>query len=145
VTWNSNYELNWGPDGYDSAVVTQWLPDWWTKMVLNQSTGKISGSGVATETSIDGVIPSEIDMGWTTVKETEPSKWIGADLWEGWNTDSKDFHSALIVGEKEMNPTRAAIIAKVRAAALAKLQAQQSEKMQGTMGVMSHNNPNDSF
>lgn len=112
-------------------------------MVLDQSTGKISGESSSTETSIDGVIPSEIDMGWTTVKSTDASKWIGPDLWEGWNTDSKDFHSALIVGDKEMNPTRAAIIAKVRAAALEKLKAQQNAAE--TQTVMTHNNPKDKF
>lgn len=85
-------------------------------MVLDQKSGNVSGSSVTTSTasSLDGVIPSSIDMGWTTVKETKPSTWRGPELWAGWNAGQKDFHSTLIA-EKSVNPTRAAIIAKVRA------------------------------
>ena len=94
--------LDWNIDENGNPVITEWLPAWWTKMVLAQKDGNAAGGSSST---IDirrhpTGIPKPSDMGWTTADEKNASVWKGPDVWRAnWDQNQMDFHSAVIVGE----------------------------------------------
>lgn len=92
--------LNWSLDKNGNPVITEWLPAWWTKMVLAQKAGNVSSSESSTSVISSTGIPASIDMGWTTADAKNASVWKGPDVWRAkWDQNQMDFHSAVIVGE----------------------------------------------
>lgn len=99
-TVNKGSALNWDLDANGSPVITEWLPAWWTKMVLAQKDGNVSSSSSSTIISGSTGIPASIDMGWTTADPKNASVWKGPNVWAAdWDQNQMDFHSAVIVGE----------------------------------------------
>lgn len=92
--------LNWSLDESGSPVVTEWLPAWWTKMVLDQKAGKVSSSESSTTVISSTGIPTSIDMGWTTADAKNASVWKGPDVWRAkWDQNQMDFHSRIVAGD----------------------------------------------
>lgn len=92
--------LNWKLDESGSPVVTEWLPAWWTKMVLDQKAGKVSSSKSSTTVISSTGIPASIDMGWTTADAKNASVWKGPDVWRAkWDQNQMDFHSRIVAGD----------------------------------------------
>lgn len=81
-------------------VITDWLPSWWTKMILDQKDGRTE----RTESIVidDTGLPTDVDLSWTTSTSVDPtSVWTGSKLWEGYRYADKDFNSRVIAGVRE--------------------------------------------
>lgn len=81
-------------------VITDWLPSWWTKMVLDQKEGRTE----RTESIVidDTGLPKDVDLSWTTSTTVDPtSVWTGSQMWEGYRYADKDFNSRVIAGVRE--------------------------------------------
>jgi len=69
--------LDWDIDENGNPVITEWLPAWWTKMVLAQKDGNLAAGSSSTIdiTRSSTGIPNSIDMGWTTADAKNASVW----------------------------------------------------------------------
>lgn len=82
---DSNTNLDWGKST-ESYVSTQWIPAWWTKMMMDQAEGSASASMAASSSASSSSsfsssgIPDSIDLKWTTATPTESSVWTGGKI-----------------------------------------------------------------